>query len=322
MRIAILDDYQQIALTCADWGPVSEFASVEVFSDHVNDEDALAERLLPFDVICAMRERTALTGSLLSRLPNLRLIVTSGMKNAAIDLGAASECGVLVCGTEIDATSTVELTWGLIFALARHFREEFDAMRAGAWQNSVGSDLRGRTLGILGLGRIGSRVASIAHAFSMKTIAWSPHLSAQRCEEVGVERVGKEELFERSDFLTIHLVLSDATRGLIGDELLGRIKPGAFLVNTSRGPIIEEGALLRAVNGDRLGGVALDVFNTEPLPDPHPLRSHPKVIATPHIGYVTHDNYSLFYAQMVEDILAFHGGTPLRVLTGDATKTR
>jgi len=314
-RIAVLDDFQSVAARFADWSLVPEPVEVVAFPDHLADPDALVERLAPFDVVVAMRERTPFRRDVLERLPGLRLLVTTGMRNASIDLAAAADLGIAVCGTGSHPTGPVELTWALILAVARHLPREDAAVRAGGWQETVGTDLAGATLGVLGLGRLGARVASIGLAFGMDVVAWSANLTDEQAAEVGVRRVGRDELFATADVLTVHLVLSDRTRGLVGREELARMKTSAILVNTSRGPIVDEAALLAALQAGSLGGAGLDVFDREPLPADHPLRSAPRTVLTPHLGYVTERTYEVFYREAVEDVAAFLAGDPVRVLT-------
>ncbi len=314
-RIAVLDDYQSVAATYADWSQVPKPIEVVEFSDHLDDADALAARLEPFDVVVAMRERTPFPRALLSRLPNLKLLVTTGAKNASIDIAAARERGVTVCGTGAHPSGPVELTWALILAAARHLPAEDATVRAGGWQQTVGTDLAGATLGVVGLGRLGEKVARIGAAFGMDVVAWSQNLTAERAAEVGVRRVTKDELLTGADVVTIHLQLSDRTRGLIGAEELAQMKPTAILINTSRGPIVDEPALLDALRNDRLAGAGLDVFDTEPLPADHPLRSEPRAVLTPHLGYVTEATYEVFYRGAVEDVAAFLAGKPIRVIS-------
>ena len=314
-RIAVLDDYQSAAATYADWSAVPEAVDVEEFSDHLSDEDALAARLQPFDVVVAMRERTPFPRSLLARLPNLRLLVTTGARNASIDVAAARELGVTVCGTGAHPSGPVELTWALVLAVARHLPPEDANVRAGGWQQTVGTDLAGATLGVVGLGRLGGKVARIGGAFGMDVVAWSQNLTAERAAEVGVRRVTKDELLSTSDVVTIHLQLSDRTRGLIGAPEFALMKHTAILVNTSRGPIVDEAALLDALRDDQIAGAGLDVFDTEPLPADHPLRSEPRAVLTPHLGYVTKATYEVFYRGAVEDVAAFLAGAPVREIT-------
>jgi phosphoglycerate dehydrogenase-like enzyme len=314
VRVAILDDYQGVALRMTDWGRLPAGTDLVVFSDHLWDLAAVAARLAEFDVVMAMRERTPFPRALLERLPRLRLLVTSGMRNAAIDLAAAAERGVLVCGTGGLPYPTAELTWALILALFRRVPAEDRATRAGHWQQSVGLGLNGKTLGVLGLGTLGSRVARVGRAFEMEVIAWSQNLTAQRAAEVGATLVARDELLGRSDVVTIHLVLSERTRGLVGARELALMKPGAYLVNTSRGPIVDEAALVRVLREGTIAGAGLDVFDEEPLPLGHPLRQLPNTVITPHLGYVTEETYRIFFGQAVEDIEAFLRGAPVRVL--------
>jgi phosphoglycerate dehydrogenase-like enzyme len=312
-RLAVLDDFQGVASGLADWGSLPE-TEVVFFRDHVTQTDRLVDLLRPFDALIAMRERTPFPRPLLGRLPRLRLLVTTGMRNASIDMRAAAELGITVCGTGGSATNTAELTWALILAVVRKVPAEDTSVRAGGWQLSVGADLAGRTLGVLGLGRIGSRVARVARAFDMNVIAWSQNLSAEAATAAGAVRVEKQELFARSDVLTIHLVLSERTRGLVGAAELALMKPTAFLVNTSRGPIVDEAALIDVLKEDRIAGAGLDVYDVEPLPLDHPLRNLHRTVVTPHLGYVSWDAYQTFFGEAVEDVAAFLTGRPLRVL--------
>jgi phosphoglycerate dehydrogenase-like enzyme len=314
-RIAVLDDYQSAAAGFADWSLVPGPVDVVEFADHLADEDDLADRLTPFEVVVAMRERTPFPRTLLERLPHLRLLVTTGRRNASIDVAAAAERGITVCGTGSHAAGPVELTWALILAVARQVPLEDASVRAGGWQETVGTDLAGATLGVLGLGRLGERVARIGQAFDMDVVAWSQNLTGQRAAEVGVRLVDRDELFATADVLTVHLVLSDRTRGLVGRDELERMKPSAILVNTSRGPIVDEAALLDALSSSRIAGAGLDVFDTEPLAPDHPLRSAPRTVLTPHLGYVTEKTYEIFFREAVEDVAAFLAGSPIRVLT-------
>lgn len=318
MRIALLDDYQDVALTSTDWSALGPDAEVVAFHDHLADPDALVERLRGFEVVMAMRERTAFPRAILQRLPELRLLVTAGMRNAAIDVAAASELGVTVCGTGGRGYATAELTWGLILALARHIPEEHAAIRGGGWQTTVGLELRHKVLGLVGLGNLGTQVAKVGQAFGMEVIAWSQNLTAEHASERGVTRVERDDLFERADIVSVHLVLSERTRGLIGAPELARMKPSAYLVNTSRGPIVDEEALVEALRSRRIGGAALDVFDVEPLPADHPFRGLDNLLMTPHIGYVTGDTYALWYREALEDIQAFAAGSPIRVIGGPA----
>jgi len=314
IRVAILDDYQGVALTLADWQSLHPQAQMQAFADHVDGIEAVARRLHTFEAVVAMRERTPFPRALFERLPNLRLLVTAGLRNAAIDLAAASDHKVQVCGTEMLPYPTAELAWGLILALARHIPREDRAAREGRWQTTLGVGLKGKTLGLLGLGRLGGQVAHIGRAFGMETIAWSQNLTTERAAEGGATLVSKAELFARADVLSIHLVLSPRSRGLVGAADLARMKPTALLVNTSRGPIVDEGALLAALSERRIAGAGLDVFEPEPLPRNHPLLALDNVVITPHLGYVTEEGYRLAYGQAVEDIAAFVQGKALRPL--------
>jgi len=313
-RVAILDDYQNVALGMADWKSLPPDTEVVVFEDHLADLGALAERLARFDVVMAMRERTPFPRVLLERLPRLRMLITAGMRNASIDVAAATERGVVVCGTAGLPYPTAELTWGLILALFRRIPAEDRATREGRWQTSLGLGLNGKTLSVLGLGSLGSRVAKVGLALEMTVLAWSQNLTAERAAAVGVTLVGKDELLSRADVLTVHLVLGERSRGLIGARELGLMKPSAHLVNTSRGPIVDEAALIAALREGRIAGAGLDVFDVEPLPADHPFRKLPNTVITPHLGYVTEETYRIFYGHALEDIQAFLSGAPLRVL--------
>ena len=314
-RVALLDDYQGVALRMADWKSLPAGTDVVAFPDHLADESALAARLADFDIVMAMRERTPFTRSLLERLPKLRLLITAGMRNASIDMKAAAERGVLVCGTSGLPYPTAELAWGLILGLMRRIPAEDRATREGRWQVSLGLGLNGKTLGVLGLGTLGSRVARVGRAFEMTVLAWSQNLTAARAEEVGATLVAKDELLARSDIVSIHLVLSERTRGLLNARELGLMKRTAYLVNTSRGPIVDEAALVRALREGTIAGAGLDVFEPEPLPADHPFRSLPNIVVTPHLGYVTEETYRVFYGHALEDVQAFLRGAPVRVLS-------
>jgi phosphoglycerate dehydrogenase-like enzyme len=315
-RIAILDDYQGVTLEHGDWSSLSAWHELVVFRQHLGDEEQVTEALQSFDIICAMRERTPFPHTLLSRLPRLKLLVTSGAKNAAIDMAAARELGITVCGTRSSNHAAAELAFALIMALARNLTEEDRAMRSGGWQTTLGCDLHGQTLGILGLGRHGANMARFGQAFGMRIIAWSQNLTQARCDEMGVELVNKERLFSCSDFLTIHLKMGQRNRGLVGTDELALMKPSAYVVNTSRGPIIEEEALLQALHRGAIAGAGIDVYDQEPLPPDHPWRSVPRTILTSHIGYVTRQTYDLFYSEMQERIEAYLAGMPQMVLNG------
>lgn len=313
--IAILDDYQNVALRMADWSRLQKDNRIVVFTERLPDVDAAARALADFEVIGIMRERTPFSRALFERLPKVRLLVTTGKRNASIDLEAAKACNVTVCSTGGAGRATAELAFALMLGLARHLREEFNAMRpGGGWQTTLGFDLEGRTLGILGLGNLGAKVGRIGSAFGMKIIAWSENLTDERATERGAERVDKDELFRRSDILTIHSVLSPRTRGIIGARELALMKPTALLINTSRGPIVDEAALLAALREKRIAGFGADTFDVEPLPGDHPLRAEPRALLTPHLGYVTEETYSDFYGGMVQAIEAWLAGKPINVL--------
>ncbi|MGH3235427.1 MAG: D-2-hydroxyacid dehydrogenase family protein, partial [Streptosporangiaceae bacterium] len=322
-----LDDYQQVSLASADWSAVRSLAEIDVFAQHLARTEALVSALEPYDVIVAMRERTFFDAPRLSQLPRLRLLVTTGMSNASIDLAAASTQGVTVCGTGGVSTSTAELTWGLILALARHIPEEDRRMKmagraggaalgvSGGWQQTVGTDLDGKLLGLVGLGRQGQRVAHIGRAFGMKLLAWSQNLDPDTAKKAHAQAVSKEELFSSCDVVTVHYKLSPRSVGLVGAAELALMKPSAYLVNTSRGPIVDGAALLASLRSGSIAGAALDVYDVEPLPLSDPLRTAPNVVLTPHLGYVTEEAYQVFYGDAAEDIAAFAQGSPVRVLS-------
>lgn len=316
MHVAILDDYQKVATSLADWSGLSGDVEIEIFQDHIDDEGAVSQRLKDFEIICIMRERTPFMRSLIERLPNLKLLVTSGMRNRSIDLAAAKERGVTVCGTPAAGVATAELTWGLIIGLLRHIPEEDRATRLGAWQRTLGVGLSGKTLGIAGLGRLGSRVARVGLAFSMEVIAWSQNLTEERCKEVDVSLVTKKELLTRSDVLSIHLVLSDRTRGLFGAPELALMKPTAILVNTSRGPIVDEAALVDVLERKAIAGAGLDAFATEPLPLDHSFRRLENTVITPHLGYVEEENYQAYFNGYVDAVRGYLEGKPVNVIPG------
>jgi len=301
-KIAVLDDYQNAALESADWSVLYQRADITVFQDHLADPEAVIERLMPFDVICVMRERSPLPRNIIERLPNLKLIASTGAGNASIDVAAASERGIAVVHTGYRSDPAIEFTWALILASVRHIVTESNSVRSGGWQKTVGTDLRGKTLGVLGLGRIGSEVARIGRAFGMNLIAWSQNMTAQAAEAAGATLVSKNQLFEQADILTIHLVLSSRTRGLIGAAELARMKPTARLINTSRGPIVEEQALISVLKKKQIAGAAIDVFDVEPLPPDHPFRALDNILATPHIAYVSQGLYKTFYEDTVSNI--------------------
>ena len=314
IRVAILDDYQRVALRMANWRSLEPEVEVAAFPDHLDSVDAVAARLRPFDAVVLMRERTPFPASIFPKLPHLKLIVTSGHRNASIDLEAATQHKVQVCGTPMLPYPTAELTWGLILSAVRHIPAEIKATREGRWQTTLGTGLLGKTLGILGLGRLGAHVAKIGQVFGMETIAWSQNLTAERAAEHGVTRVDKDELFARSDVITIHMQLSERTENLIGDAELRHMKPSAWLVNTSRGPIVDEKALLQVLRERRIAGAALDVFDQEPLPAHHPFLALDNALVTPHLGYVTEENYAQAYVVAVDDIRAFLQGKVLNPL--------
>jgi phosphoglycerate dehydrogenase-like enzyme len=308
VKIAILDDYQGVALSMADWSPLNGRAEITVFRDHLSEPDAVVARLEPFEVVCVMRERTPLPRAIIECLPRLRLIASTGPKNASIDLDAASERGITVANTGYTSSGAIELTWALILAAARHVPEEFAAVRTGGWQVAVGDDLAGRTIGILGLGRIGGASARIAQAFGMNVIAWSTNLTPEKAEAAGARYVTKDELFRQADFVTVHLILSKRSRGIIGAAELGVMKPTAWFINTSRGPLVDEAALIDVLERKRIAGAALDVYDVEPLPSEHPFRTLPNVVATGHVGFVTRTTYDIFYRDTVKNILAWLEG--------------
>jgi phosphoglycerate dehydrogenase-like enzyme len=301
-KIAILDDYQNVALESADWSVLSGRADITVFQDHLDDTDAVIERLLPFDIICVMRERTPLPRNVVERLPNLKFIASTGPINASIDVVAAADRGIVVSHTGYRSDPTIDLTWALILASARNIVAESNSLRSGGWQRTVGTELRGKTLGVLGLGRVGSEVARIGRAFGMDLIAWSRNMTPEAAQAAGAVLVSKDELFEQADILTIHLVLSARTRSLVGAAELALMKSTARLINTSRGPIVDEQALISALRNKQIAGAAIDVFDIEPLPASHPFRTLDNVLATPHIGYVAQGLYRTFYEDSVSNI--------------------
>jgi D-3-phosphoglycerate dehydrogenase len=316
-RCAVLDDYQNVALAMADWSKITGEVDVKVFNAPLGGSEQVAKALSGYAIVCLMRERTPFPRAMFEKLPDLKLVVTTGLRNAAIDVAAAKEHNVVVCGTESAGHPTAELAFGLIIDLARSISLENARMKAGeTWQATIGTDLFGKTIGIIGLGKLGSRVAKAAQAFGMKVIAWSQNLTPEKARELGAEYASKEDLLRQADFVTIHLQLSARTRGLIGAKEIGLMQPTAFLVNTSRGPIVDEAALIAALKGGAIAGAGLDVYDVEPLPREHVLRKLPNVVLTPHLGYVTADNYRIFYDQTVEAIRAWLDGKPLRVIAG------
>jgi len=315
-RIVLLDDYQGVALDYGGWDRVPDEWQLVALEQHIDDADALVEALSGTEIVVAMRERTPFPAEILDRLPDLKLLVTTGMGNAAIDVGAAQANGVTVCGTGIKGPPTAELSWGLILSLVRSIPTEDASMRAGGWQTTIGGDLDGATLGLVGLGRLGRKMAEIGKAFGMEVLAWSQNLNAEAAREVGAEPAEKQELFERADIVSVHYKLSERSRGLVGAAEIGAMKPSAYLINTSRGPLVDTDALLAALEGGAIAGAGIDVYDTEPLPADHPLRRAPRTVLTPHLGYVTEDTYATFFSDAVEDVLAYLDGAPVRVIEG------
>jgi phosphoglycerate dehydrogenase-like enzyme len=308
LKIAVLDDYQGVAFSMADWSALNDRADITVFNDHLADDAAVIKRLLPFTVVCVMRERTPLTRQRLEKLPNLKLIISTGRRNASIDAKAAEELGIAIKTTRYVSTGAPEFTWALLMAFARKIPQEYNNVRSGDWQTTIGTDLVGKTIGIIGLGNIGSKIAAYAKAFDMNVIAWSENLTEEKAAASGAKLVSKTELLKEADFVTIHLVLSDRSRGILKKEDLELMKPTAYLINTSRGPLIDEAALIEILQQKKIAGAALDVFDTEPLPTGHPFRTLPNVLATPHIGYVTEITFKAFYEDSVKGILEWLEG--------------
>lgn len=319
-RIAVLDDYQRVAMARNDWAKLPADCAVETFQSAFSGLQETAAALSDFDVVCLMRERTPFPRALLASLPRLRCLVTTGLGNASVDLAAARDHGVAVCHTRSGPTgyTTCELAWGLILSASRSLQLEDRRIREGCWQTTIGPMLYGKTLGLLGLGRLGARMAAIGAAFGMRVIAWSPHLDARRAQEAGAEFASKDDLFAASDVLSLHLVLSGRTRGIVGAAELERMKPDALFVNTARAGLVDEAALIRVLEAGRIAGAALDVFEQEPLPASHPFARMSNVLLSPHLGYVTHDSYDVFFQDVVEDIVAFLEGAPIRVLSSTA----
>jgi len=316
VRCAILDDYQNVALKLADWDKVKDRVEIKVFHDHLGGPDQVIPALQGFEIIVAMRERTGFPKKVIDALPDLKLLVTTGMRNASIDTEAAKARGITVCGTGTFGNPTSGVAVGLMLELTRRIGFENARLHAGApWQTTIGLDLEGMTLGTIGLGKLGSRTAKIAQAFGMKVLAWSQNLTSEKCREAGVDYASKDELFRQSDFITIHVVLSGRTRGLIGAAELALMKPSAFLINTSRGPIVDEAALIAALRQHKIAGAGLDVFDVEPLALDHPFRKMDNVVITPHLGYVSEQNYRRYFADAVDDIRGFLDGKPVRVLS-------
>ena len=314
IKVAILDDYQDVALSSADWSPLQGKAEITIFRDTLPMGPSLVERLKPFDVVVAMRERTPFKEPLLSALPNLKLISSTGRRNAAIDLAFAQSRNVTVCHTGYSSHGAMEHTWALILAALRHIPQETAALRGGGWQTRVGIDLKGKTLGVVGMGNIGSEIAKVALAFGMEVIAWSQNLTDEAAREAGAARVEKQDLFKRADIVTLHLILSHRSRGIVGAGELALMKPSSWLINSSRGPLIDETALIETLSARRIAGAAIDVYDEEPLAAGHPFRRLDNVLATPHIGYVTEDTYRIFYGDSVENIAAWLIGAPIRVM--------
>jgi phosphoglycerate dehydrogenase-like enzyme len=316
LRCAILDDYQNIALSSADWSPVKGDIDIKVFNAHLGGPDKVIAALQDFEIVVAMRERTGFPKQVIDALPNLGLLISTGMRNPSIDTEAAKARGVVVCGTGAFGSPTSGIAIGLMLELTRHIGYENARLHAGAtWQTTIGVELEGLTLGVLGLGKLGQRTANIAKAFGMKVIAWSQNLTSEKCAEVGVGYVSKDDLFRQADFISIHVVLSARSRGLVGAKEIGLMKPTAYLINTSRGPIIDEPAMLAALRDKKIAGAGLDVFDVEPLPLEHPLRKMDNAVITPHLGYVSTQNYKHYFSGVVEDIRGFLDGKPMRVMT-------
>ncbi|WP_405172600.1 D-2-hydroxyacid dehydrogenase family protein [Paenibacillus sp. FSL H8-0280] len=316
LRCAVLDDYQNVALTSADWGPLMDQVEIQTFNNYMGSEEKVIQELQDFDIVVLMRERTPFPEKVISQLPKLKLLITSGMRNASIDLKAAEKNGIIVCGTEGSSNPPTELTWALILGLSRQLVTENNALRSNRnWQSTVGLDLHGRTLGLLGLGKIGTRMAEIARAFGMNVMAWSENLTQEKAEKHGVIWAEtKEQLLAQSDIVSIHLVLSDRTRNLIGQAEFQLMKSSALLINTSRAGIVDQEAMVEALQRGVIAGAGLDVYEQEPLPVNHVMRTLPNVLATPHLGYVTRGNYEIYYNHTVENIAMFLKGTPIRQL--------
>ncbi|MBR0669753.1 D-2-hydroxyacid dehydrogenase family protein [Neoroseomonas soli] len=312
-RLAILDDYQGVAMSLGPWDRLPG-VEITVFRDTLTDREALAQRLAPFDAILAMRERTPFPRALIERLPKLRLLITTAARNRSIDAAACAEKGIVFCGTPSFGDPTVDITWGLIISLMRDLPRQQESLRAGGWQTSVGYGLEGRTLGVIGLGKLGGRVAKVAQAFGMKVLAWSQNLTGERAAEMGATRVDRATLLAEADVVTLHLILSDRSRGIVGAEDLARMKRTAYIVNTSRGPLIDQDALIAALRAGTIAGAGIDVYDSEPLPAGHPMLSAPNTVLTPHLGYVTQQNYRAYYEGAVEAVLAFNTGAPVRVI--------
>ena len=314
MRLAILDDYEEVALELTDWDSLGPEITIDVYHDNIKDEDALVARLLPYDILVIMRERTPFPRRLVEKLSNLKLLVTTGARNLGIDLAACKEKGIVVCGTGSSGRAAAELAWALILATLRRIPQLDRSARAGRWGDGIGAGLHGKVLGVLGLGKLGTQVARVGLAFGMKVIAWSQNLTPERAAQAGVHRAEKDELFAAADIITIHLVLSDRTRGVVGARELKLMKPTAYIVNTSRGPIIDEKALIAALSEGRIAGAGLDVFETEPLPGDHPFLSLTNTVITPHVGYVIREGFQTYFEHAREDVTAWLAGRPIRTL--------
>ena len=317
MRVAILDDYLNVALELGDWSSLHGKAELFVFDKPFASQDEAAERLAKFEIIVGMRERTAFSSNLLKRLPNLKLLITTGMRNRSFDMEAATEQGITICGTDSAGQPTAELTWAILLGLACQIPAHDRGMKSGQWQTKLNGNVGGKTLGVVGLGKLGSAVARVGLAFGMKVIAWSQNLTDERAAEVGAIRVEKKTLLSQSDYISIHLILSDRSRGLIGAKELKQMKPSAYLINTSRGPIVDEDALLEALQNHKIAGAGIDVYSEEPLPVGSPFRTLDNVLLTPHMGYVATNNISRMYSDAAEDIAAFLDGNPVRVLNNN-----
>ena len=317
MRVAILDDYLNVALELGDWSSLHGKAELFVFDKPFASQDEAAERLAKFEIIVGMRERTAFSSNLLKRLPNLKLLITTGMRNRSFDMEAATEQGITICGTDSAGQPTAELTWAILLGLACQIPAHDRGMKSGQWQTKLNGNVGGKTLGVIGLGKLGSAVARVGLAFGMKVIAWSQNLTDERAAEVGAIRVDKKTLLSQSDYISIHLILSDRSRGLIGAKELKQMKPSAYLINTSRGPIVDEDALLEALQSHKIAGAGIDVYSEEPLPIGSPFRTLDNVLLTPHMGYVATNNISRMYSDAAEDIAAFLDGNPVRVLNNN-----
>jgi phosphoglycerate dehydrogenase-like enzyme len=314
-RCAVLDDYQNVALKFADWGQIAADVDVAVFNRPMSGADEVHRTLQDFHIVCMMRERTPFRRNTIEALPNLKLLITTGARNASIDMAAAGERGITVCGTGSFGNPTVGVTFGLILELTRRIGYEHARLKSGElWQATLGPDIEGKTLGIIGLGKLGLRVAGVAKAFGMKVIAWSPNLTPERCREAGVEYASKDDLFSNADIVTVHVQLGDRSRGLVSAKEFGLMKPSAYIINTARGPIIDERALIAALDARRIAGAGLDVFDIEPLPLDHPLRRMDNVVITPHLGYVSQQNYQHYFPDVVDNIRAFLDGKPVRVI--------